>query len=186
MFSLGLLSRMDNADSIEMEEEIEKLFENASKLNGKPTEVTPYLYIGNYNNAYDTALLKKLGITHVLNCAQLLPANPYKGHEELTGVRFYCQFEARDDNSYNPLQHSNLVAKFIEHARAGKGKVLLHCIRGVNRSVCLALAYLMEHQGWNLLEGVKFLAEKRGKCLENNNFRQCLIELNSKIRTASL
>lgn len=165
-----------------MEEEIAKILEKAQKLKGKPTETTPYLYVGSYNDAYDTTLLKKLGITHVLNCAQVLPTNPYKGHEELTGVRFYCQFEARDDDTYNPLRHSNQTAKFIEHARSVKGKVLLHCIRGVNRSVCLTLAYLMEHEGWDLLDGIKFMAENRGKCLENNNFRQCLIDLNSKLK----
>ena len=60
-----------------------------------------------------------------------------------------CSFERvplRDTEEEPIAERFQRTHDFIEDARTGGGRVLLHCHEGVSRSVTLAMAYLMLSQ----------------------------------------
>ena len=131
-----------------------------------------HLYIGGEQDATDLDLLRSIGVTHVINCAS--------GYTN-TGPDFYGQhitymwFDAEDDWSYDIMQHFQPVYEFIEKARLDGGKVLIHCLMGVNRSGVLAIAYCMLHKNLGPISAAKFVKDSRKMVLINNGFQKHLV-----------
>ena len=131
-----------------------------------------HLYIGGEQDATDLDLLRRLGVTHVINCAS--------GYTD-TGPGFYGQditymgFDAEDDWSYDIMQHFQPVYEFIEKARVEGGIVLIHCLMGVNRSGVLAVAYCMLHKNIGPISAAIFVKESRKMVLTNNGFQKHLV-----------
>lgn len=46
--------------------------------------------------------------------------------------------------------HLEEFVEFIEEQRAAGGRVLVHCIAGVNRSAALCVGYMIKHLRWPL------------------------------------
>ena len=136
------------------------------------TRLLDHLYLGGEHEASDLTLLRSLGITHVINCAC--------GYTN-TGPDFYGQdfsymgFDAEDDWNYDIMEHFQPVYDFIEKARLSGGKVLIHCLMGVNRSGVLAIAYCMLHKNMGPISAAKFVKESRKMVLINNGFQRHLI-----------
>ena len=139
-----------------------------------PARLTDELYIGNYNDAANVDYLKKLGITHVLNCAafKMSPANPYPRHSGIVG---YLQFTAQDNEDYNILQHYPKAKVFISAAVKAGGRVLVHCAAGINRSGAICAAYLMSDFRWDLLGVITRMKSRRTLLLTNRTFQKQLI-----------
>merc|ERR1719443_862215 len=104
----------------------------------------PHLLLGCARDARDLQLLRRLRITHVLNCAS---------SEVNTGSDLYAQmgivyegFAAQDKAGYQIFSHFDLMEAFVEDARASKGRALVHCLQGVNRSGALCIGYFMVHE----------------------------------------
>lgn len=151
----------------------------AIKCSDAPGELLDYLFIGNMREARNPRMLKRLKITHVLNCA----ANPGEGpercfpyDEELTGVTSYEEFPARDNDGYPILSHFNRAKKFIDDARDTGGRALVHCELGVNRSGAICIAYLMVELEITLLQALRRIKIERPVVLSNDGFKKQLIE----------
>lgn len=100
------------------------------------SQITPNLYVGNVSTATNRELLKETGITHIINILSH-KFEPYPGDFEYLHVSAYDMPD--QDLTYNfPL--TNL---FIRNALKHGGKVYIHCMMGVSRSVTILLAYLM-------------------------------------------
>ena len=131
-----------------------------------------YLYLGSEDDATNLELVKSLGITHVINCAA--------GYIN-TGERFYgehikyIEFEAEDDDSYNMMQHFKKAHAFIEDARESGGKVLVHCIMGINRSGLLTTAYCMLTKNLGPISAARHVKKTRPMLLSNEGFQHQLI-----------
>lgn len=114
---------------------IEKNIYNFS-LNNDISNINNFIYIGNYSTSTNKELLKENGITHIITA--LSDFNPPYPDDFK-----YCHIEAYDDLNENmtyKFPESNL---FIKEAHDTGGKVYIHCMCGVSRSVTIALAYLL-------------------------------------------
>ncbi len=149
--------------------------DQSSPYSQGPTELTEYLYLGDYTDADSLGLLSGLGITHVLNCAGSATTNyssPYFGD---TSVVSYLELDAEDTANYDLSKHFSDALDYIQKAKDSGGKVLVHCRKGVNRSAAIAIAYLMIEHKKTIWDTVRMVKDLRGKILTNKNFRLQLI-----------
>lgn len=87
----------------------------------------------------------------------------------------YLGFEAEDDPAYNMMQHFDRAYEFIEDARKRGGKVLIHCLMGINRSGVLAVAYIMKQKHIGPITAAVMAKKQRGLILTNDGFQSQLI-----------
>ncbi len=152
------------------------ILKNGHDLNdypSSPTKLLDHLYIGNYNDAGNVDYLRRLGITHVLNCAGIRTLHsPYPPE---TGIVGYLQFHADDNESYDMLQHYTRAKAFIDNAKFKGGNVLVHCAMGINRSGLICAAYILDNKHMNLLDVMRLLKTRRRLILSNRGFRLQLV-----------
>jgi len=102
-------------------------------------EPYPGVFIGNAEFARNMPLLKNLGITHVINCAQEIP----NFHEGLPEAPSYLHLNLDDIPTQNIQQYFTQTYNFIQSILSKGGKVLIHCAMGISRSVTILLYFLM-------------------------------------------
>ena len=137
-----------------------------------PVDITQNLYLGDAGCAADMERLKSLSITHVLNCA---------AGETRDMSAVYLQHgmqsmavAARDDASCSLLDGHVDVEAFLKTARTS-GKVLVHCVQGLNRSGLVVAAALVR-DGVSVIDAVRTLRARRGNdALSNTNFQRRLV-----------
>ncbi len=162
----------------------EIILQQRTRATSTPTRILDHLFLGNGRDAANYHYLSQLGITHVLNCAgrrrrgkQRPVSSPYPPG---SGIVAYDQLEADDSEDYDVMQHYTRARAFIDRARRSGGKCLVHCVMGINRSVTLCTAYLMEKQRFRLLEAVRTMRQIRGIILTNRGFQKQLINFARK------
>lgn len=138
------------------------------------------IYVGNVGHAKDVAMLQRLNIGAVINCAPSVCKDPVKAFRKAKIE--YLEVDAKDDRSYPLLaNHLPTVSAFISkvhHGATGTGtNVLVHCMAGVNRSATLAIAHLMIRDGRKLLELFAECSAARPSILQNPSFQLQLCEL---------
>jgi len=99
-------------------------------------QVLTRLYWGNFDDVLDLDELKKVGITHIVNCTFELDYDYSK--EELETLKLNLV-----DGESIPI---NTLEKAIEFIIVGiaRGKVFVHCNAGFSRSATIVLAYLIK------------------------------------------
>ena len=150
-----------------------------SRCSNGPAEVSDNIYIGNKYNAHDGTLLRRLRITHVLNCAARPLheggaglTSPYDARSNIT----YMAFEACDTLGYPIMRHYSAAKHFIDKALRQGGRVLVHCELGINRSGAICVAYMMERERLPLLTAIKRIKNDRPTVLVNEGFQQQLVD----------
>lgn len=114
-------------------------------------------------------------------------------HGKVMGVA-YLGFSAKDVDTPSPTTTKSKAYVVADHFPAamafmsrhlGRGeKVLLHCLRGENRSAAVCAAFLIRERGMPCDEAINLLREKRGEnALSNQSFvdelRRLLPQLSS-------
>ncbi|KAJ9471311.1 Dual specificity protein phosphatase Mpk3 [Diplonema papillatum] len=177
----------------EDEERLEKLLASAvrytddrlhacSTLEHHPFEITPWIFCGTAKYASQVSAVAADGFTHVINmCPTQAATSPtaYKQHGiELTII------PAQDTSDYPLLsKHFAQCYTVAETARQSSGRVLLHCLKAVNRSVAMGIALrLRQVEGSSLTDAVRFVADKRTPVLQNNDFRRQLVHFSSNMQ----
>jgi len=122
-----------------------------------PSEVLPFLYIGDQWQARDAKMIKNLAITHILNVnsSARYPSSgaPYKFlHVPLS--------DFGDDDLSKPNKFPKCF-KFMEEAKNQKGKILVHCSQGVNRSPTVVVGYLVVVEKWSLKKAYTHVQQTR-------------------------
>ena len=142
----------------------------------EPAQLISHVYIGSQANAESLRLLRRLGVTHVLNCAGFKgprkqpEVSPYEG----LGIDYH-EFKAEDVDTYDIVQHFREAFSFIDRAHRRGGVVLVHCAMGINRSGATCVAYLMHHRNWCLLKTIQLIKDRRRIVLSNKGFQLQLI-----------
>lgn len=141
----------------------------------RPDRLSGHVFIGNQRNADDTTGLRSDGIDHVLSCAASRRStdSPYDGD---SGIIDYFLIPAEDREDFDITRYFDAAFLFLDRVKRRRGKVLVHCNMGVNRSGAVVAAYLMVDEKRNLLDVVSYLKGKRKLVLSNKGFRRQLVQ----------
>uniref|UniRef100_A0A7N0SXC6 Uncharacterized protein n=1 Tax=Kalanchoe fedtschenkoi TaxID=63787 RepID=A0A7N0SXC6_KALFE len=138
-------------------------------LSAFPSEILPeFLYLGSYDNASRSELLKTQGISCILNT---VPAcqNLYKN-----SFLYHC---LQEDST---LQFDDAI-QFIEQCEREKARILVHCMSGRSRSPAYVVAYLMKSKGWRLQQSYQLVKDRRPTVEITQGMLQQLQEFEQKI-----
>ncbi len=81
-----------------------------------------------------------------------------------------------DSPLQNLIQHFPACYQFIQSAREQGGSVLVHCNGGISRAPAVAVAYLMESQGWDYSNAYSWVQNIRFCINPNVGFKHQLQE----------
>lgn len=137
-----------------------------------PSKITDYMYLGDAADARDLEKIQQLGITHILNCADLpLVGTRYSRPQNIE----YKGLPIVDHPFFDIAQYFKEADEFIENARKSGGKILVHCMAGVSRSATMVAYHLMQHHEMTARQALKFTKQKRNKICPNIGFIQQLL-----------
>ncbi|XVE78377.1 hypothetical protein DITRI_Ditri13aG0140000 [Diplodiscus trichospermus] len=139
------------------------------QVNVLPSVILPdFLYLGSYDNASRSELLKSQGISRILNTFPACP-NLYKH-----SFTYHC---LQDDKV---LQFDD-ANQFLDQCERDKARVLVHCMSGKNRSAAIVIAYLMKSRRWRLPQSCQWVKERRSYVELSEAFYQQLQEYEQKL-----
>lgn len=148
-----------------------------------PVEILSWLLLSDEKNARDVAKLKRLGVTHVLSVNGTTPHEAKRAKEswEAAGI-IHLRVSGEDSEGYNMIgNHWKQCREFIKNARAtNHGRILVHCVAGINRSGLIACAAHMHFEQETVLTVVQHSVQCRGKVVLNRSFQQQLCLLAAK------
>lgn len=121
--------------------------------------ISPNLYLGGYETAYDGKALSKLRIKGILNCTKNLN-NQHPNHFEYLRIPVDDSLEIRDIRRMARLLP--LAAEYIhKYVDVLKQPVYVHCAQGRQRSVACVVAYLMRYKGMTPERACEYVMKKR-------------------------
>ena len=142
--------------------------------NNDINEVADNLYVGNISTATNKELLQEKGITHIVNILSHR-FEPYPSDFE------YMHIHAYDVINWTLIYNFQATNLFIRDALKDGGKVYIHCMCGVSRSVSVLLAYLMTQSTKSLDVLLKEVQSARPVANPNPGFITQLIEFRKLI-----
>lgn len=112
----------------------------------KATKIRENIFIGNQCDAHFLSGLKEHNITHILNVADDVSS---KFEDQF----IYCNLNVLDygkDIGISRVFEDAFV--FVNNAlqESSESKILIHCRKGINRSVTITIALLMKQENLNL------------------------------------
>lgn len=137
--------------------------------NQKISQMQEGIFVSGDLVARNKDLLLETGITHIINCAGNVCLNY---HSE---VFSYTTYFIKDSNNFNIECLFYPVISLIETTLESGGKVLLHCMQGVSRSVSLLISYLIYKHQKPYEEVLSSCKEIREICSPNVGFQFQLI-----------
>uniref|UniRef100_A0A1D1ZL88 Dual specificity protein phosphatase 19 n=1 Tax=Anthurium amnicola TaxID=1678845 RepID=A0A1D1ZL88_9ARAE len=150
----------------------------SSLVDGDLSRVTDQIYLGGDAAARDHDLLRRHGITHVLNCAGF--ACP----ERFAGELRYKTLWLRDHPGEDIASLLYGAFDFLEEAIAagrGRGRVLVHCARGTSRSAAIVVAYLMWRRAFPFDEALGLVRAARAAADPNPGFVSQLLQCQRRV-----
>ncbi len=145
---------------------------NSHIINSHPILVDDCIYLGNMYMSADYDELKRLEITHILNCAI-----ECKNHfpDEFT----YCNCELDDDSEFPIEKYFSKAVEFISTAVSNNKKVFVHCKLGRSRSASMILAFLIAFKKMSFEDAFNKLVTKKPLVIPNPGFVSKLKKLNN-------
>jgi protein-tyrosine phosphatase len=150
------------------------------------SEVIPnFLYLSSYNATKNKSLLEKNKITHIINCAADFCENVFESENKYTYLSFYLKDHVLENIECIFYE----CIKFIDNVKEKGGRVLVHCIQGISRSVTLVMAYLIYKnkltydKAFNIVQSKREISSPNfGFSIQLQNFYLRLYEPASKFR----
>jgi protein-tyrosine phosphatase len=118
------------------------------------TCITSNLWIGSIESVYDSAVLEQ--VTHILNVAEEMHLlNKSQTHE-------YTKISIKDDDKHSDIRTilPDCIVWMHEVIASEKGKVLVSCLAGESRCICVAIAYLCMKCGMSFDQAYKLVCDK--------------------------
>ena len=146
---------------------------NECYYNEKPEEdyneiIKDFLYVSSYKTASTVIDLKNLKITNIINCSGDLCEN-LSPESSLLDIE-YLTLNIRDNVSENIECLFFKCINYINKVKENKGRVLVHCYKGVSRSVSIVIAYLIYLYKWTYDDAFDFVQSKRSIANPNIGF----------------
>ena len=150
------------------------------------SEIIPnFLYISSYNATKNLELLEKNKITHIINCAADFCENVFEQENRFTYLSFYLKDHVLENIECIFYE----CIKFIESVKEKGGRVLVHCIQGISRSVSIVMAYIIftkkvsYDKAFNLVQSKREISSPNfGFSIQLQNFYTRLYEDPAKYR----
>ena len=149
----------------------------------QPAQIAPFaepgLFVGDLDDVKNVPLLRELGIGFILNlCPEHLNGEYADLPAQLAqdGIK-QLTWPAEDSWNFDIVDKvvNQGACDFIEMGLRSAG-VLVNCWGGVNRSACVAVAYLVLRKQLCLVGAVKQAMAQRGTVLTNRYFRWLLVK----------
>ena len=156
-----------------------KLEHSANGGRPVPIDGQPYLFIASAGPAYNMTALREMNISHIISVTSgVRPQFP----DEFE----YLHIQGLRDEPKDPRQslavHFNETTPFIDAARSGGGRCLVHCWEGRSRSVTVITAYLIEREGMTREAALRLIRKTRPMARPNDRFMRELEELSLDVR----
>ncbi|GAX75415.1 hypothetical protein CEUSTIGMA_g2859.t1 [Chlamydomonas eustigma] len=139
-----------------------------------PTTIIPgVLYLGTYDTASRSEMLKALAITHILNTVHTCP-ELYKNTFQ------YYTVKSSPPDLAECYQYIESVI-----SREDDSKLLVYCMTGSSRGPTVIISYLMKSKHWRLAEAYQFVKHKRGTIQLNAEDKRRLMVLELEMFNSS-
>lgn len=135
------------------------------------TKINDFLFVGSLQTAQNTMLLKKSGVTHILNVCD---------DDSYDKEAFnYLNLPFVDNSTVDITQFFDKSFLFIDSAKEKSGKVLVHCEFGTSRSASIVIGWILKNAAdknapLSYEEVLKMLTAKRSMVSPNRGFEQQL------------
>ncbi|KAK7399610.1 hypothetical protein VNO78_10795 [Psophocarpus tetragonolobus] len=139
------------------------------------SRIAEHVYLGSDTVAKSEEVLRRHGITHVLNCVGFVCPEYFK--RELV----YKTLWLRDSPSEDITSILYDVFDYLEDVRQQGGRVLVHCCQGVSRSSSLVIAYLMWREGRSFEDAFHYVKNARGVTNPNMGFACQLLQCQKRV-----
>lgn len=118
------------------------------------TQLCDNLWVGSLDDAFDPAIISN--VTHILNVATELELLPRINHK-------YMKIAVNDDDKNTDICSifDECIAWITQAHNEDNGTVLVHCLEGKSRSVCVCLAYLCVIKGMLFQDALNLIKTKR-------------------------
>mmetsp|Transcript_24463 Transcript_24463/g.76695 ORF Transcript_24463/g.76695 Transcript_24463/m.76695 type:complete len:252 (-) Transcript_24463:374-1129(-) len=152
--------------------DVNKRYKPMKGFSEKMSLVTDGILIGGRDDAKNSERLREYGVTHVLNITDSLP-------NYFPGDFVYCQVAIKDAKGVDIRAHYNKITEFMRHVEEVNGRVLVHCIAGVSRSVTATLFWLVGEKGRRLDVAYEHIKACRPFICMNDSFKYqtCCLEV---------
>lgn len=144
------------------------------------SKVADHVYLGGDAVAKDKDILKKNGITHILNCVGFACPEYFKANFT------YRTLWLQDSPSEDITSILYDVFDYFEDVRELGGKVFVHCCQGVSRSTSLVIAYLMWREGQSFDDAFQYVKAARGIADPNMGFACQLLQCQKRVHAIPL
>lgn len=134
-------------------------------FSGKCSEIIKgFLYLGGQTIANNQRIMKEQGITHILNCAGDYCENKFP--DKFIYKTYFlkdCKTENIEAIFYDSI-------KYLSEVKEKGGRVFVHCVKGVSRSVTLCMAWLIFTEQMTYDDSFQFIRDNRGVASPNIGF----------------
>lgn len=147
-------------------------------------QIIPRLWVGNVDDALNTALLKRHGINAIMNCTRDVE------FAKCAKTMHRARVSVDDDLTKKQIMLMSAelpnIVKWIDDMMKAKRHVLVHCMAGQQRSCCAVAAYLMSKRPeMSVQDVVQFVRSKRTVAFRPfANFRPALNRYKTKLDRA--
>ncbi|XP_020205533.1 protein-tyrosine-phosphatase MKP1 [Cajanus cajan] len=139
------------------------------------SRIAEHVYLGSDTVAKSQELLRRHGITHVLNCVGFVCPEYFKTDF------VYKTLWLQDSPSEDITSILYDVFDYFEDVRQQGGRVLVHCCQGVSRSTSLVIAYLMWREGQSFEDAFHYVKNARGVTNPNMGFACQLLQCQKRV-----
>lgn len=139
-----------------------------------PTLLTKHIVLGGRDDSNDMEVLRRLGISHILNVAVQLP-NCFED------TFIYKNIPLHDSLDMNVVDAMPEANAFISHVEEVNGRVLIHCISGVSRSVTVTILHFIMAHRMLLLDAHQYIYSCRPFISPNDGFKLQMAQTEIKV-----